>query len=99
MLSTVPEIPLTGGQKLIEILVSQGVNASKVDKLMEQFDLNGNGIIHLGEYKIALGISTQPMEAWKSFFDELDRRNSRTREFPKRYEHGMVGPSLGSLER
>ncbi|VDL61116.1 unnamed protein product [Hymenolepis diminuta] len=38
-------------QKLIEVLVSQC-------KEMEQTDLNGNGIIHLGEYKIASGIPT-----------------------------------------
>lgn len=30
---------------------------------MEQLDLNGDGIITRGEYEIALGISSQPMEA------------------------------------
>lgn len=34
---------------------------------MNQLDLNGDGIISLGEYKIALGISTQPLEAYVHF--------------------------------
>lgn len=31
---------------------------------MEALDINGDGIINLGEYEMALGISTQPIEAY-----------------------------------
>ncbi len=34
-----------------------------IKHLLDQLDLNGDGIITLGEYKIALGISTQPVFA------------------------------------
>ncbi|VDM03215.1 unnamed protein product [Schistocephalus solidus] len=47
-------------------------------KLMSKLDLNGDGIITLGEYKVALNISSQPMDAWKSLFESLDKDGSGT---------------------
>lgn len=30
---------------------------------MDKLDINGDGVIHLQEYEMALGISTQPINA------------------------------------
>ncbi|VDN16198.1 unnamed protein product [Dibothriocephalus latus] len=45
---------------------------------MRKLDLNGDGIITLGEYKVALNISSQPMDAWKEMFEDLDKDGSGT---------------------
>ncbi|VDL58602.1 unnamed protein product [Hymenolepis diminuta] len=69
--------------ELVEALAAQGIKATEADKLMDQLDLNGDGIITKGEYEIALGISSQPLEAWKSLFDDLDKDHSGTIELPE----------------
>uniref|UniRef100_A0A0X3NYG9 Calcium-binding protein n=1 Tax=Schistocephalus solidus TaxID=70667 RepID=A0A0X3NYG9_SCHSO len=58
--------------ELTAVLKENGVSAAKVDKLMSKLDLNGDGIITLGEYKVALNISSQPMDAWRELFDLID---------------------------
>ncbi|VDK33307.1 unnamed protein product [Dibothriocephalus latus] len=45
---------------------------------MSKLDINGDGIITLGEYKVALNISSQPMDAWKEMFQSLDKDGSGT---------------------
>ncbi|VDK89046.1 unnamed protein product [Dibothriocephalus latus] len=45
---------------------------------MEKLDLNGDGIITLGEYKVALNISSQPMDAWKEMFKDIDKDGGGT---------------------
>nr|CDS26369.1 calmodulin [Hymenolepis microstoma] len=82
--------------ELVEALASQGIRASEADKLMDQLDLNGDGIITRGEYEIALGISSQPMEAWKSLFDELDKDHSGTVDVPE-LEDFLRSASMESL--
>nr|CDS26368.1 calmodulin [Hymenolepis microstoma] len=67
--------------ELVSALESQGLPTTDVEKLMTQLDINGDGIIHLSEYEIALGISNQPMEAWKQLFAELDSDGSGTVDF------------------
>ncbi|VDN13006.1 unnamed protein product [Dibothriocephalus latus] len=49
-----------------------------MQKLMEKLDLNGDGIITFGEYKVALNISSQPLETWKQLFKSIDKDGSGT---------------------
>ncbi|KAL7059528.1 hypothetical protein AAHC03_013651 [Spirometra sp. Aus1] len=58
--------------ELVSVLRQNGIPSKKVDKLMEKLDLNGDGIITLGEYKVALNISSQPMDVWRELFDLID---------------------------
>ncbi|VDO00594.1 unnamed protein product, partial [Rodentolepis nana] len=67
--------------ELVSALESQGLPVADVEKLMKELDINGDGIIHLSEYEIALGISNQPMEAWQQLFTELDSDGSGTVDF------------------
>uniref|UniRef100_A0A0X3P1J0 Calcium-binding protein n=1 Tax=Schistocephalus solidus TaxID=70667 RepID=A0A0X3P1J0_SCHSO len=59
-------------EELATVLKENGMSAAKADKLMSKLDLNGDGIITLGEYKVALNISSQPMDAWRELFDLID---------------------------
>lgn len=63
---------------------------------MNQLDLNGDGIITLGEYKIALGISTQPLEAWRELFEELDKDQSGSIEVAE-LKHFLDDANMDSL--
>ncbi|VDD83929.1 unnamed protein product [Mesocestoides corti] len=62
--------------ELKTVLLERNIPLSEIDNLMDQLDINGDGIISLGEYKLALGISTQPMDQWKLLFEELDTNKS-----------------------
>ncbi|KAM3173633.1 hypothetical protein ACTXT7_012142 [Hymenolepis weldensis] len=67
--------------ELAAALNSQGIPESEIDTLMDQLDINGDGVIHLREYEMALGISTQPINAWQALFKELDSDGSGVIEF------------------
>ncbi|TGZ65112.1 hypothetical protein CRM22_006023 [Opisthorchis felineus] len=47
-------------------------------RLMNELDVNGDGIIKLEEYRFALGLTDTPSAEWKRLFAMLDQDRSGT---------------------
>ncbi|VDP79388.1 unnamed protein product [Echinostoma caproni] len=56
--------------------VLQHSHYSPAELQVKCLDLNEDGVVTLGEYKVALGIAYETLEQWEKLFTELDRDNS-----------------------
>ncbi|KAA3679252.1 troponin C, slow skeletal and cardiac muscles, partial [Paragonimus westermani] len=52
-------------------------------ELMQELDLDGDGTITLGEYKVALGLTYEPPAQWRRLFNELDTDRSGDISLPE----------------
>ncbi|THD27158.1 16 kDa calcium-binding protein [Fasciola hepatica] len=59
-------------------LSAAGVNSANVERLMNELDLNQDGNITFNEYKLALGLTDEPIAQWKQLFYSLDQDRTGT---------------------
>ncbi|TPP65601.1 16 kDa calcium-binding protein [Fasciola gigantica] len=59
-------------------LQQAGVNPKSIERVMNDLDLNCDGKIALGEYKLALGLTDEPLAEWKQLFFSMDKDGSGT---------------------
>ncbi|CAI2736076.1 unnamed protein product [Schistosoma spindalis] len=60
---------------------TKSLDRQKVHELIKLFDINGDGLISFGEYKLILGLTGQSIEGWKRLFRKLDKDGSGTLDF------------------
>ncbi|KAA0192308.1 Calcium-binding protein [Fasciolopsis buskii] len=65
-----------GKHELEEAFRRMNAPQDQIEKVIKQLDLNGDGVVTLGEYKVALGMTYEPVEAWAQLFKELDTDRS-----------------------
>ncbi|VDP65158.1 unnamed protein product [Echinostoma caproni] len=59
-------------------LSAAGVKLANIERLMEELDLNKDGNITFNEYKLALGLTQEPLSEWKQLFFSLDQDRTGT---------------------
>ncbi|VDP65157.1 unnamed protein product [Echinostoma caproni] len=59
-------------------LAAAGVNPKAIERVMNDLDLNRDGQIAIGEYKLALGLTDEPLAEWKQLFFSIDKDGSGT---------------------
>ncbi|KAK4474664.1 hypothetical protein MN116_001796 [Schistosoma mekongi] len=67
--------------ELISKVGTKSVDRHKVEELMQLFDINRDGKISLGEYKLILGLTDQSVDAWIRVFRKLDKDHSGSLDF------------------
>ncbi|TPP65602.1 16 kDa calcium-binding protein [Fasciola gigantica] len=73
-------------EALERCLISRGLNRDSLDsllsltlqRLMNELDLNQDGNITFNEYKLALGLTDEPIAQWKQLFYALDQDRTGT---------------------
>ncbi|CAH8638135.1 unnamed protein product [Schistosoma intercalatum] len=55
---------------------TKSLDRQKVHELIKLFDINGDGLISFGEYKLILGLTGQSIDGWKRLFRKLDKDGS-----------------------
>ncbi|KAA0196995.1 Calmodulin [Fasciolopsis buskii] len=82
-------------------LQAAGVPPKSVDRVMNDLDLNKDGKITLNEYKLALGLTNEPLAEWKQLFISLDKDGSGTvtkEELKVMFDEMNMPMSLSVLE-
>nr|CAX73168.1 Calcium-binding EF-hand,IPR002160 Proteinase inhibitor I3, Kunitz legume,domain-containing protein [Schistosoma japonicum] len=67
--------------ELMSKVGTKSIDRHKVQELMQLFDINGDGMISLGEYKLILGLTGQSIDNWIRLFRKLDKDHSGSLDF------------------